>query len=567
MSLAPQPIPVTVISDPRTTFEDWSLPCRVGGSGISYLQQQANSANSNLISFDIRPPNWTGSVIGPEMIWYNKVTLTIVGAAGSGNLLQPGVLDAPRAFPFTSVVDSMRMTINGTSFDIQQNAMIGHVLRRFNPRASLFKEANYCPWYPDSGFCRYQDVTASTRNPLGSGSVGDLDFTRGAYQKVVYTPTAGSLTTNGTVVLESWEPLNISPLMYEATGQGLPYVSTLHFDFNISNIARLLSHSVGTGGSGVIPNSGVTASAQTSYMYYQMINYPLLGREVKPIISMPFYSINPYLSQAQIIGEGVPALGSTTVGSLLTTQSITLPCVPSRIYVFAQPQASTLTMQHPDFTYMYCGNLNVLWNGITKMQNVQPQQLYSSAVDAGYAYPWENFNGSYLLGAATVGSSGSVICLRPGTDFDLPNGQAVGQAGPINLQISGNWHDQSATGGLSAVLWVVAILPGVCTLTSAATCNFNVGVISEEDVLTGAESQVSANDVHEAFGSGVFDTLKKSLPFIQRLGKLAHNGLSAANNAGLLGNGLETGGSSLAGGASMYGGSMLSKKALMRRLR
>jgi hypothetical protein len=172
-----------------------------------------------------------------------------------------------------------------------------------------------------------------------------------------------------------------------------------------------------------------------------------------------------------------------------------------------------------------------------------------------------------MLGTSPVGSSGSVICLRPGTDFDLPNGQAVGQAGPINLQISGNWHDQSATGGLSAVLWVVAILPGVCTLTSAATCNFNVGVISEEDVLTGAESQVSANDVHEAFGSGVFDTLKKSLPFIQRLGKLAHNGLSAANNAGLLGNGLETGGSSLAGGASMYGGSMLSKKALMRRLR
>jgi hypothetical protein len=229
---------------------------------------------------------------------------------------------------------------------------------------------------------------------------------------------------------------------------------------------------------------------------------------------------------------------------------------------------SSLTMQNPDFTMMYCGNLSVLWGGVSKMQNVLPQQLYASAVDAGYAFPWENFGGSYLLGNAAVGSSGSVLCLRPGVDFDLENGQAVGQASNINFTISGNFHDQSQTGGVTnAVLWVVSVLPGVATFTSAATCQTQIGVITEADVLEGAESHVNANDVHDAFGSGIFDTLRKALPFVQRVGKFAHQGLSAAKNAGLLGEGVISGGSALAGGSSMYGGARLTARDLRKRIR
>lgn len=580
MSLAVDKLPVTLIEDDRLTFPEWSMPARFGGSAVNYSQMPCSGppGQAGPITFLIKPNNPTGSVIAPTLIWYTACSFSItVQAGGAGNLVQPGVGDAPRAYPMTSCCDNLQVNINGVTLDFPYLSMIGHALRRFNPRSALYKAANFCPWMPDNGFAAYESVVNTARNPLAAVGVGDFDFTRGAYQRVVYTP-GGAPTTEATVTLETWEPVNITPFMYDMHGKGIPYIETLGLTFTMSNLHRALSHAVLTGGGAnvAIPNNAVTGNITASTLYYQQINLPQWARDVSPVVKLPIYRIQVNPSSNVTPVAAVPVAGAAPpTGTPFVSSMITFSEIPSRIYVFAQPTQASLTMGHPDFTYMYCGGLVVNWQNQQYMIGAQREQLYTSAVDAGYAFPWENFNGTCVFGGAgqtTIGTSGSIICLRPGIDFPLEAGQAVGQAVTCNLQISANFLEQRAASSGPGQLWVVGVLPGVLTLNSKFDAQFSYGVISSNDVLAAADKlegdMVGADDVHNSFGSGMFDSIKNALPILKRIGRYAHSGLSAAKDAGLLGEGVTSGGAaSLYGGSALSGGARLTQAALAARRR
>lgn len=582
MSLVSEKVPVTLVDDPRLVFHDWAIPSRIGGDAISYNQVSVPSPSGN-INFTIQPSNPSGAVIAPTLIWHTRTQFTInTGAGGAGNLCIQGYTDAPRAYPMTSCCNSITITINGTPVNFTNLNMIGHALRRFNPRSAMYKSANFCPWYPDSGCVNYADLVLTNRNPLGAGGVGDLDFTRGSYQRVTYTAGANP-AYQCTVTLDSYEPVNLSPFLYDMHQQGLPYVQTMNVEFNMTNsLARALSHAVIAGQNVAIPNSAITdAVIQSSTLYYQQINLPKFAREIRPTVNIPCYKLQTNSTNIPSgWSNGVPALRAAPSGTQCQSQIMSLPCIPSRIYVFVQPDAASLTMQDPDFTFMFCGNFSLQWGVNTYMQNVRPEQLYTSAVDAGYAFPWENFGGSYLLGQTdleeapnVVGSSGAILCIRPGIDFPLEVGQAVGQAGRFQLQVTGNFHEQRTTvADSTASLWVVAVLPSVLTLRSDYSSSIVTGPVTEQDILDAADKEsgsvVSASEVHNAFGSGIFDSIKAALPYVRKLGKYAHAGLSAAKDAGLLGEGVMSGGSAMSGGAaSLYGGARLTAADLRARMR
>jgi hypothetical protein len=580
MSLVPDKLDVTLVDDPRLVFDKWAIPARIGGDAISYNSVSVPSPSGN-INFAINPSNPSGAVVAPTLIWHTRTVFNInVGVGGVGNLCIQGFSDAPRAYPMTSCCQSITITINGTPVSFTNLNMIGHALRRFNPRASMYKAANFCPWYPDSGCVNYGDLVLTNRNPLGAGGVGDLDFTRGSYQRVTYVAGADP-TTQCTVTLDTYEPVNLSPFMFDMHQQGLPYVQNMSVEFNLTgSLARALSHAVVAGQNVAIPNSAITdAVIQSSTLYYQQINLPKFAREIKPSVNLPCYKLQTNSTQINSgWSNGVPALGTVPAGTACQSQIIQLNCIPSRIYVFAQPDQASLTMQDPDFTFMFCGNFSIQWGVNTYMQNMRPEQFYASAVDAGYAFPWENFGGSYLLGEVAdlvptvVGSSGSVLCIRPGIDFPLEAGQAVGQQGKFTFQVTGNFHEQRTTvANSTASLWTVAVLPSVLTLTSSYACSVITGPITGDDVLDAGDKEngavISASEVHNAFGSGIFDSIKSALPYVRKLGKYAHAGLAAADKAGLLGEGVMSGGSALSGGSSLYGGARLTAADLRARRR
>lgn len=585
MSLVnPEKLGVTLVEDPRVSFPEWTIPSHYGGDSISYNQVSASSiaGAGGTTLFTVKPSAPNSAVIAPNMIWYNKGEFAIditPRVGGAGNLLQQGNTDAPRAYPFTSCVDTLNVTLNNASITLPNWSMIGHAIRRFNPRAAMYKASNFCPWFPDQ-CANYSGVIATNRNPLGAGAVGDFDFTRGAYQRVTYTPAAGNAgQVQGTVVLETWEPINISPLMYDMQGKGLPYVQTLQLDFTMSGLFRALSHAVGQTNNIPILNGDITSNITASKLFFQQITLPMFARSIATIVSLPLYRLVTSTSSSQAVTVGTPAIGAANpAGTNFTSDLISYPEIPSRIYVFVQPAKEERTIQTPDYTLMYTQGLQVTWGINTYMSNVTPQQLYTSAVDGGFAFPWEAFAGSYVQGGSTVGTSGSVLCLRPSIDFPLEEGQSVGMAGQFNFQVAANFHNQAPAAVAPLVdpkcqMWVVAVLPGVLSLTSKFDAIVTAAAISSADVLKAADEEsgdrVSPSEVQDAFGSGIFDSIKSALPLLRKAGR-AHSGLSAAKNAGLLGEGgsaMSGGGVTTGGAASMYGGARLSKHDLAARMR
>ncbi len=578
MSLATEKLKVTKVVDSRGAFPEWEMPVREGGNVVSYLQSQATSLG-NVVSFSIVPPNPSGSVLSRDILVYNKLTFTLAGADQGIKLVNIGTNDAPRAFPWSSCIDTMALQLNNETITVGNWAEIGHVMRRFNPRSSLYKLSNFCPWFPDQS-ANYKDLIGTNRNPLAAGAVGDYDYLRGAYFRCF---TTANTNTDATVVLETYEPLNLSPFMFGSKAPGIPYTQTLGLTFNMGGYTRALSRAVGAalaGGRNLANFTSVSVEHNASRLFYQTVAVPLLEGAIPRSISLPHYKLVVNTSQATSITSAVPSFGTPPAGSVMSSPVITYPSIPSRIYVFAQPVHSSKTAATPDYTAMYCGGLNVLWNARTAlMTSTQREQLYAQAVEAGFAGPWEAWSGVYRQtsndATGAVGSSGSVLCLRPGVDFDLEAGQVVGQAGTYQFQVQANFQDQAgngAGGNTSATLYVVAVLNGVLTINSGYECHQVIGPISQADVLE-AQKKVSSEGIYDTYGSGFFDNLKelarKAVPYIQQGAKFAHAGLSAAKDAGLLGSAAHSGGDlpSMYGGSALSGGARLTKKDLSARLR
>ncbi len=573
MSLAAEKVKVAKIVDHRVSFPDWSLPVREGGQVVSYLQSSATSLGST-VQFDIVPPNPGASVIGRDMLWYNRVTYTIntVAAANPGPLIQPGVCDAPRAFPFTSCVDVMTAQINNETLTVNNWAEVGHALRRFNPRSAMYKLSNFCPWFPDQS-AEYSSLAGSNRDVLSAAATGDYDFMRGAYARYTVVPGADP-TRQATITLETVEPVNLSPFMYGSQAPGIPYVQTLRLQFNIGSFKRALSHAV-IGTTIDIPNSAIADPAHNaSRLFYQSISVPMLEEQLPRSISLPHYRMLVNTTPTQTLASVVPTLGVTPTGTPFSSQVINYPCIPSRLYVFCAPALTSKSVTTPDFTAQFCGGLSLQWNSRTAlMTSVQREQLYTQAVDAGLAVPWEQWDGAFRFSSAgtAVGSSGSILCIRPGVDFDLEAGTVVGQSGSYQLQVNANWNNQSAT-AYPMSMYVVAVLPGVLTLNAGYETHAEVGCISQADVLASSE-KVHESAVMDTYGSGFFDNIKAMLHHVRSdpIGSLkkavgaAHKLTSGAKDA--LGAGAHSGGSALSGGSDFYGGALLSKKGLAARLR
>ena len=573
MSLAAERVPVAKIVDHRVSFPAWSLPVREGGQSVSYLRASATSLGSN-VQFDIVPPNPGASVIGRDMLWYNKVTFAVNAAtAAPANVINAGVTDAPRAFPITSCVDVMTCQINNETITVSNWAEIGHVLRRFNPKSAMYKLSNFCPWFPDQS-AEYPPLAGSNRDVLAAGATGDYDFMRGAYARYTVVPGAAP-TTQATITLETVEPVNLSPFMYGSQSPGIPFVQTLRLQFNINNWNRALSHAVVAGTSANLLDSDIKGNLVESTLFYQSISVPMLEEQLPRSISLPHYRLLCNPTNAVALASNVPTLGVRPAGTTLTSQVINYSCIPSRLYVFCAPAQNQKTVQTPDFTAQFCGGLSLQWGSRTALMTSVPREtLYAQAADAGLCVPWEQWDGAYRFSSAAggvVGSSGSILCIRPGVDFDLEPGQVVGQSGSFQFQISAAWNNQSAT-NYSMSMYVVAVLPGVLTLNAGYETHAEIGCISQADVLASSE-KVHESAVLDTFGSGFFDNIKQMLHHVRSdpLGSLkkavgtAHSLTSLAKEK--LGAGVRCGGSAFSGGSDFYGGAILSKKSLAERLR
>jgi hypothetical protein len=548
---------VVAIGDRRTSFPAYKFPARTSAASVLNKKVEATSVGTSVSYGTINVPAGATNTLLPTLMVYNKFTATISVAAAAGadttDLIKYGVTDAARAFPFMSCVDSITLTINGKPVSVTSWSQIGAAMRRFNTK-KLFKNCSSTPWYPDL-LANYTDGLGSSRNSLGSGAVGDFDYQRGCYRQ--YKVIQGVPSTNNAVVeLETWEPVFVSPMEYDPCGPGIPYVASFGLEFAASSYRRILSHAYDASATGnlFIQNSDIGVEHIKSTLFYQTCAPSLSGTQIPPKVSLPYYMLKTDLSNAQVCDFGVPAYNAPLpTGTQFQSALINYTQIPERIYNFVVPVKDKLTVQHPDYTYAGCGNVNISFNNADwTFTNTLPQQWFANAKDAGYDLPWESYVGSFNFNGRMVGSSGTIYVVRPGIDFVLPDGQAVGMQVPVQYQFSGNFLEQRALSSGAAILITVAVYLGEVIQTDQCETFVFPGVLTAADVESAMRKGevLTLGDSEASFGGGMYGSTKPA-----KLG-LCQSGA-----------GMVTGGTTISGGSSLSGGAVLTRGMMASRHR
>lgn len=283
-------VPVALVSDARTSFPAWHLPARVGGAEVAYLRAAATSKGPE-VAFDVTPPNPGGYVLGRDMLVYHKITLNFTCARRADNPIVIGSDTAPRAFPFNSCVNTINLLLNNQSFSISNWNEIGAQLMRFNARENTFKYGSLCPWQPENT-ADYSQLTGSMLDKLSSAASSDRDTPRGGYTRCVSHDVMNNANPaqciGAKVTIETWEPVNLSPLLYGLKENGLPFVQTFSLRFVMGDYLRMLSRK--TTGDAV---NFTGYSDQAAELYYQSIAAPLLDNAIPPIVTMPYHRVQP----------------------------------------------------------------------------------------------------------------------------------------------------------------------------------------------------------------------------------------------------------------------------------
>lgn len=563
MSNSIVPLKVTRKLDPRVDFQQPVLSAREGSKQIAYLRATANSLAPSVI-FTINPPNPSGGGLSRDILIENTFVFNVAntGAAVAGQpILQPAVEDAPRAFPFNSVVTSQSVSIGGTEFTTSNWNTIGHIVRRFFPKKSLYKYANYCPWHPDQS-SDYNALTGTNRDEIDSGASNDWDFSRGAYVYYNVVPIAGIAPNVAMQVrLTTREPLLLSPFVFGGDDFVLPFIQqlTLQLNVDVGNIGNMLSKKVNVNSPNTLAVTFVSHS--NSNIYYQVLAAPALEQGIPRLLSVPYQSFEVSTGSSGAVAGWDPNGGGQPVLVQFQSQVVNYNTIPSRILVWVGLAPGQNTMNTPDYSLAMARGtqFQVLWNGSPYMTNVPMETLYVQASEQGYAMPWEQWQGLYKINGNTlVGGSGTILCIVPGLHFELPEGQCPGMAGSFQFQVTMSAYNQVNV-AVNATLYVCATMPGVLSLSAGGETTKKQGVITTADYLGAIEDH--DDDHHEESGGSIYSSLKQALPYAKSVLKHGKSLLSKVPDSWL------DGGSSMSGGSDLYGGAKLSKMSLANRIR
>lgn len=529
MSLSYQPLQPVKVLDPRTMLKnERKYAVLQSGKSVMYKAYTSNSISTSSIQFSCPPPS--GNVIVDRKQYFTlPVRLTFTGPGSNAtNLIQPN-RDAPRAFPISSSIDTLQVTINNTSVSINMADVIQPLLR-FNTNESL-KEFDYSstPSYPDQSQ-NYSDLFSTNRSPLSF--YGDQSDENPQGRAAFPFTIVSNSPTSAVVDMLLIEPLFLSPFFWgKGNSAGFYNVNTM--DFNISflnNIgARMWSHdnSLGTN---VISSITAQFNGFTGTEFSYKPNVPqMLFTYISPqdteLISSFQQITYPYLDTTRFTTD-IPAIAYSAAavgaGQTVSTNNIQLSTIPRRMYLLVRPNNATLYgtsgWNYTD-TYYGISNVNIQFNNNLYLNSASQQQLYQLAVKNGVNYSYNQWTGypkypvNSFASSPSIGGVGSIICLEYGSDISIDSPyEAPGVNGQYNLQVQANVYNADPTGAHDAVpLSIVLIIvnEGSFTIPSLGRSITQLGVLSKADVLNAKQQQgISYSEIQDLYGGDFFTGLK-----------------------------------------------------------
>ena len=464
----------------------------------------------------------------------------IITGTGGGGGLNDFISACLRACPLGSVISSADVRLNGGSTNCSLNQynliypfITGDADKRRYAAEMPLQADNSAVYEPFSVNSPFLGLQANSNIP-----------TRASYLAV---KTGATATTNSYTI--SWvEELFISPFLtgHSMDDVGLANVNNLTIALRLDPLANMIS-SIDVGGVsyvvtlGAIPNLLVEFNSQNSI---------LAARTPQTCV----YNYDQIQSYTRTIGNVSGAAGAAAPG-LTTGDALRLPCLPSKIYLFACPTNKGPTV--PD-TFLRITKVSINFNDKTNLlAGFDEASLYqmSQANAGGKSAGFMNIN-QWKYGC------GSIIVIDVEKNLSIAESAQSGSQNQFStLQCSitfdnSNLKYANAPAGVDYTLFQVVVSPGKA-FVSPSQCEFTVLGPSPSEVLslTASGDKIDEHDLPEGntpTGKGFMDVLSRGLSLVAKHVKpehlqMAHSYLKnkfggAVSGGGISGGGISGGG-------------------------
>ena len=494
-------------------------------AAVSYKFFTTSSYSTNQINITCNPPD-NRTIVSRRFLLNISFQVDLVGSVISPqvNMLDGlGLTFALRCLPISRSAATISLNINDYTY-VLQLADIVTCFQRFG-YAEHMRRVTTSPVMTDQSQS-YQELVNSNRNPLGSyynSMTSDIE-PRGGYQIQILsnTPTSASMIVN------LQEYIMLSPLNYcNDQVPGLCGINSMIYThvFNQQLLPCLFSQAENDGM--IVTNSTISITQQPGIMFaYYTPNL---------IDTIPRGLTYPYLDVARFMTD----YGVVNSGQSVTIQSnnIQINVVPSVIYCYVRRNYNTINMQSTD-TFCRITNISLNWgNQSGLLSSMTPSQIWSDLhVIHGGDLSWQQFYGNYGTGMPrSVSGTGSVLCLKPGINFQLQSTESPGVLKNTQLQLSVIAQNIHPTQALNVTLVIICISPGISSIIDNRLVT-QTGVISATEALNcGNNGTVVIQSTPEggSFFTNLKNIISKIPEYISKALPVIETGVQAARMLGL----------------------------------
>jgi hypothetical protein len=434
MSLAIKPLQTVVANDPRIDInEKREFVILQGGQRVTYKPVISTSFSNSSAQFSAPPPS-PGIIVDRKIEIRYPVTVTINATGNAATAGQPTIqsgFDAFRAYPISSVTNTLTVTINNNASSINMADVIQPLLRYNTCRDTREYEYSTTPHMMDQ-YQTYEAGVGTNRNPLAGYNDTYYEVARGGfpYTGLVNPNLQNGVATEAVINAELTEQLFLSPLLF-GMGENSGFVGVQTMDFNftyISNLARMWSHANIAGRT----INSITVNLGQPTLLFNYVTPKELQAIPKSVV-YPYYDVQRYPTDANApIASGA----STTLNSA----NIQLQSIPKRMYIFARRRNADLYngvgAANLTDTFFEINSININWNNNAGLLSSASQQdLYRMSVSNGCNMSWEQWSGgpvNRILGTnEQFGAIGSVLCIEFGKDIGLDQIECPGMLGTL----------------------------------------------------------------------------------------------------------------------------------------
>lgn len=296
------------------------------------------------------------------------------------------------------------------------------------------------------------------------------------------------------------EPVVLSPFVFSDEYEwdtGLFGLNNIQLIMNlVSSPARIVRQTTRAGRtlSSIAYNANVANKFSESVINCQFLT-PSLDVPLPPKSVVPYMEFPRYITQYQ--GSAI-APGAT--GQIIS-QTITLPCIPDLLIVYAKP--SVVGATDADFYLPLASSLDGIRNPLSinfdnfsgLLSSTTTEQLFLMSQHNGLEMDYATWlgqahsaAGSYGTGASQrqqgqlIPAVGSILVLKPGQDITLQSGQAASLVGNFTLQFNLTVKNTSSV-AQTPQLYVITANSGFFESIRGSSRVIK-GVLSEQDIIS-----------------------------------------------------------------------------------